>query len=152
MAKNLLKDRASKKKAGDKGTYQPNTTLTPKGVLPSTPHEIFSAEQTIMLSNIPGAYIQNFSWKIFNKINFDDKKFILREAPYEVMKEDVEIEALHNSIMDIGLINPIYLQNSGVDKFRIVSGYRRSCAISLASENQPMINAKFIITRKRMQL
>ncbi len=115
----------------------------PKNIFDPTKASKINPIDAISYSNIPGAVIVNFSEDIFDRINFNDRKYILREAAFEDMLKDVEIEALADSISDIGLINPIYVQETlkeGKPAYRIVSGYRRSCAIALIKDQIAEIN------------
>lgn len=80
------------------------------------------------LQNLPGAFLTEFNREFFERVDFDDKEYILREDDLEKMVGEETVQALAMSIHEVGLINPIYLQE--VDEgYRIVSGYRRSCAI-----------------------
>ncbi len=80
------------------------------------------------LQNLPGAFLTEFNREFFQKVDFDDRKYILREDGLEEMVGEETVQALAMSIHEVGLINPIYLQERE-EGYRIVSGYRRSCAI-----------------------
>lgn len=83
---------------------------------------------------IEGSETLGFTTDIFNKIDFNVRDFIAREAKIEEMLEDPEVEALARSINDVSLINPIYIQTHGTG-YKIVSGYRRCCAIKYGIDN-----------------
>lgn len=89
----------------------------------------FGNANVIELENIPGASLVNFTKKILDNIDLTDKKYILREKNFEDLLEDEGIEGLSASIYEVGLINPVYIQRKENDKFRIISGYRRTVAI-----------------------
>lgn len=100
------------------------------------------------VKSIPGAEMENFTRKVFDSIDFSDRKFILRQAQVDELILDEGIEALSESIGDVGLINPIYLQmKEDLQSYRIVSGYRRSTAIKLGFEKNPefKVHGKIII-------
>jgi len=80
------------------------------------------------LQNLPGAFLTEFNREFFQRIDFEDRKYILREDGLEEMVGEETVQALAMSIHEVGLINPIYLQERE-EGYRIVSGYRRSCAI-----------------------
>lgn len=80
------------------------------------------------LQNLPGAFLTEFNKEFFQRIDFEDRKYILREDGLEEMVGEETVQALAMSIHEVGLINPIYLQERE-EGYRIVSGYRRSCAI-----------------------
>lgn len=80
------------------------------------------------LQNLPGAFLTEFNREFFQKVDFNDRKYILREDGLEEMVGEETVQALAMSIHEVGLINPIYLQEIE-EGYRIVSGYRRSCAI-----------------------
>ncbi len=80
------------------------------------------------LQNLPGAFLTEFNREFFQRVDFSDRKYILREDDLEKMVGEETVQALAMSIHEVGLINPIYLQEVE-GGYRIVSGYRRSCAI-----------------------
>ena len=80
------------------------------------------------LVNLPGAFLTEFNKDFFERVSFNDREYILREDSLDKMLKEETVHALAMSIHEVGLINPIYLQEMN-EGYRIVSGYRRSCAI-----------------------
>jgi ParB family chromosome partitioning protein len=64
--------------------------------------------------------------KLIEEIDFEDVTFINRLA---LTSEDLELEELKESIVKIGLLNIIYLQEREKGKYRLVSGLRRASEI-----------------------
>ena len=92
--------------------------------------EIIAESKNIVdMENIPGAKLVTFNKKILDNIDLNDKKYILREKNFKDLIEDEGIESLSTSIYEVGLINPVYIQRKENNKFRIISGYRRTVAI-----------------------
>ncbi len=78
---------------------------------------------------IPGSELLDFKREILEKIDFEDRTFINREANLEKLMENSKTEELAQSIYAAGLINHVYLQKKENDTYRILSGFRRSIAI-----------------------
>lgn len=89
----------------------------------------------IELDNIPGSKMVNFTKEILDNIDLSDKKYILREKDFDALVDDEGIEGLSSSIYEVGLINPVYIQKKENDKYRIISGYRRTTAIKVGYLN-----------------
>ena len=89
----------------------------------------------IQLENIPGSKMVNFTKEILDNIDLYDKKYILREKDFKDLIDDEGIEGLSSSIYEVGLINPVYIQKKENNKYRIISGYRRTAAIKVGYLN-----------------
>lgn len=89
----------------------------------------------IQLENIPGSKMVNFTKEILDNIDLHDKKYILREKDFKDLIDDEGIEGLSSSIYEVGLINPVYIQKKENNKYRIISGYRRTAAIKVGYLN-----------------
>ena len=94
-----------------------------------------STEKRELDLSIKGAYLENMSKKLIDKIDYEDRTFINRQKSYDELKGDLGVEELTESIYYAGLINPIYLQIREDGKYRILSGYRRSIAVKMGYEN-----------------
>lgn len=89
----------------------------------------------VKMENIPGSSLVNFTKDILDNIDLNDKKYILREKNFDELQEDEGIEGLSASIYEVGLINPVYIQKKEDNKYRIISGYRRTVAIKVGYIN-----------------
>lgn len=94
-----------------------------------------STEKRELDLSIKGAYLENMSKELIDKIDYEDRTFINRQKSYDELKGDLGVEELTESIYYAGLINPIYLQIREDGKYRILSGYRRSIAVKMGYEN-----------------
>lgn len=102
------------------------------GILTDNP---FGNVNSVKMENIPGASLVTFTKDILDKIDLDDKKYILREKSFDELKDDEGIEGLSSSIYEVGLINPVYIQKKENGQYRIISGYRRTTAIKVGYLN-----------------
>ena len=102
------------------------------GILTDNP---FGNVNSIKMENIPGASLVTFTKDILDKIDLEDKKYILREKSFDELKDDEGIEGLSSSIYEVGLINPVYIQKKENEQYRIISGYRRTTAIKVGYLN-----------------
>lgn len=96
---------------------------------------LFGNVNSVKMENIPGASLVTFTKDILDKIDLDDKKYILREKSFDELKDDEGIEGLSSSIYEVGLINPVYIQKKENGQYRIISGYRRTTAIKVGYLN-----------------
>lgn len=87
------------------------------------------------MENIPGAKLLTFTKNILDNIDLEDRKYILREKKFGDLINDESIEGLSTSIYEVGLINPVYIQEKDNKKYRIISGYRRTVAIKIGYLN-----------------
>ena len=94
-----------------------------------------STEKRELDLSIKGAYLENMSKELIDKIDYEDRTFINRQKSYDELKGDLGVEELTESIYYAGLINPIYLQIREDGNYRILSGYRRSIAVKMGYEN-----------------
>ena len=94
-----------------------------------------STEKRELDLSIKGAYLENMSKELIDKIDYEDRTFINRQKSYDELKGDLGVEERTESIYYAGLINPIYLQIREDGKYRILSGYRRSIAVKMGYEN-----------------
>ena len=94
-----------------------------------------STEKRELDLSIKGAYLENMSKELIDKIDYEDRTFINRQKSYDELKGDLGVEELTESIYYAGLINPICLQIREDGKYRILSGYRRSIAVKMGYEN-----------------
>lgn len=83
---------------------------------------------------LEGAKLTKIDKDILSKIDFSDREFINREILFDDLLNDDKLHELSKSIGSIGLINPIYLIENE-DKYKILSGFRRSTAIFWGFEN-----------------
>lgn len=102
------------------------------GILTDNP---FGNVNSVKMENILGASLVTFTKDILDKIDLDDKKYILREKSFDELKDDEGIEGLSSSIYEVGLINPVYIQKKENGQYRIISGYRRTTAIKVGYLN-----------------
>lgn len=102
------------------------------GILTDNP---FGNVNSVKMENIPGASLVTFTKDILDKIDLEDKKYILREKSFDELKDDEGIEGLSSSIYEVGLINPVYIQKKENGQYRIISGYRRTTAIKVGYLN-----------------
>lgn len=86
--------------------------------------------------------MQDLSEEIIEKIDFLDNTYINRI--YEELEEleDEELKELEKSIEVVGLINPVYLQKKENEKYRLISGLRRSLACKNLVEKKVKYKAK----------
>ncbi len=78
-----------------------------------------STEKRELDLSIKGAYLENMSKELIDKIDYEDRTFINRQKSYDELKGDLVVEELTESIYYAGLINPIYLQIREDGKYRI---------------------------------
>ena len=84
---------------------------------------------------ISGAKITTINEKLIEKIDFEDREFINREISYDKIIETEAIQNLAQSILEIGIINPVYIIEKKDEKYKILSGFRRLSAVSYGYKN-----------------
>lgn len=84
---------------------------------------------------ISGAKITTINEKLIEKIDFEDREFINREISYDKIIETEAIQNLAQSILEIGIINPVYIIEKKNEKYKILSGFRRLSAVSYGYKN-----------------